>query len=513
MSDSLIDGFFLGEGLPVRQSTIVVADVRTAFARIREHYADCLPEVDSAKALGYSFPTWRFLLETGFGQLQLSIQFVSDEADLAYRRMVLSYIMTDPRASSVVANGTASASPAIVPVTSPAIEATLDGSSAGKTSVQNSSLSWLGRAISSARPIRSPLFIVTVILPTIIASLYYVLIASDIYISESKFILRVPQRTAPSGLEALFQGISFSKTNEDTSVVQEYVKSRDALVMLERKMPALRSAFGPEHADVFSRFPGMLDEGDSFEHMYRYFERHISVDTSASSAVTTLRVQAFSGKDAYLINKYLLEMAEELVNELNDRSRQDMLRRAASEVASAEERVKAAATKLSEFRQRASVFDPERQSNIQLQLIAKLQDELIARKALLSQLRLVSPKSPQVPSVMAAISDLEAAIENENGKITGQRNSLSNYSGNYERLVLERTFAEKLLGSALTSLEQAREDAQRKQIYLERVAEPGEPDIALEPKRLRNVFACFVLGLVTWGILSMLLAGIREHLD
>jgi capsular polysaccharide transport system permease protein len=39
------------------------------------------------------------------------------------------------------------------------------------------------------------------------------------------------------------------------------------------------------------------------------------------------------------------------------------------------------------------------------------------------------------------------------------------------------------------------------------------PDVAQEPHRLRGILATFVLGLVAWGILSMLLAGVREHQD
>jgi capsular polysaccharide transport system permease protein len=39
------------------------------------------------------------------------------------------------------------------------------------------------------------------------------------------------------------------------------------------------------------------------------------------------------------------------------------------------------------------------------------------------------------------------------------------------------------------------------------------PDVAQEPRRLRSVAATFILGLVAWGILSMLLAGVREHQD
>ena len=56
-----------------------------------------------------------------------------------------------------------------------------------------------------------------------------------------------------------------------------------------------------------------------------------------------------------------------------------------------------------------------------------------------------------------------------------------------------------------------RNEAQRKQLYLERIVQPSLPDVAVEPRRLRNVLATFALGLVAWGVIGMLLAGVREH--
>jgi capsular polysaccharide transport system permease protein len=48
---------------------------------------------------------------------------------------------------------------------------------------------------------------------------------------------------------------------------------------------------------------------------------------------------------------------------------------------------------------------------------------------------------------------------------------------------------------------------------LERIAQPSLPDAALEPRRMRSILSIFVAGLVAWGVLSMLLAGVREHKD
>ncbi|MEI7825099.1 MAG: hypothetical protein WCI01_07355, partial [Chlorobiaceae bacterium] len=63
------------------------------------------------------------------------------------------------------------------------------------------------------------------------------------------------------------------------------------------------------------------------------------------------------------------------------------------------------------------------------------------------------------------------------------------------------------------SLEQARNEAQRQQLYLERIVQPNTPDIAIEPQRLKAILTIFVVGLLVWGILSLLVAGVREHHD
>ena len=106
---------------------------------------------------------------------------------------------------------------------------------------------------------------------------------------------------------------------------------------------------------------------------------------------------------------------------------------------------------------------------------------------------------------------IEKEIEKEMQKITGGENSLASKAAEYERLALDREFADKQLASALASLEVARNEAQRQQLYLETISKPNLPDEAISPKRLRGIVTTLVLGLVGWGILSMLLAGVREH--
>lgn len=355
------------------------------------------------------------------------------------------------------------------------------------------------------------LFLLTVVVPTALAVVYFGLLASDVYISESRFVVRSPERQSTSGLGMILKGVGFSRAQDDAYTVHDYVLSRDALKALNDKL-GLAQAFGNREIDRISRFAG-LDLDDSFEALHRYYQKKVELQQDSTSSISSLTVRAFSAEDAVQINRLLLDLSEALVNRLNERGRQDMIRYAAAEVADAETKAKAAALAVSNYRNTRGVVDPERQATVQLQQVARLQDELIATNAQLAQLRTFTPQNPQIPSLQLRARTLQAEINAETTKVTGGDSSLANKAAQYQRLALEREFADRQLASALMSLEQARNEAQRQQVYLERIVQPSTPDVAVEPRRMRNIFATFVLGLVAWGILSMLLAGVREHQD
>lgn len=356
-------------------------------------------------------------------------------------------------------------------------------------------------------------FLVTVLVPTLVAAVYYGGIASDVYIAESRFVVRSPQRPAQTGLGALLQGTVFSRSQDDTYSVHDFIRSRDALKELDEKL-ALRTAFSSSAIDVVNRFPGLEYWDDSFEALYKHYLRHVSLDYDTVSSITVLRVRAYTAPDAQKINEMLLQMGERLVNNLNTRSRQDLIDVAQREVKLAEDRTKAASLALSSFRSDRSVYDPDRQSALALQGVAKIQEELMLTEAQLAQIRQVSPNNPQIAALANRAQSLRAAMASELSKVTGKdESSIVSKAPVFDRLVLERAFADRQLATALASLEQARSEAQRKQLYLERLVQPNLPDDALEPRRLRSIIVVFVAGLIAWGVISLVLASVREHSD
>jgi capsular polysaccharide transport system permease protein len=354
-------------------------------------------------------------------------------------------------------------------------------------------------------------FALTVLAPTVLATAYYGLIASDVYVSESRFVVRsAKQQPQLSTFGALLAGSGFSQTSEDTYPVIDYIESRDALRELNKDNYIVQKY--SQYGDLFSRFHTGIDS--SFEALWRYYGKHIvSVTSDPTSGIVTLQVRAYTATDAANINTALLRLSEQLVNRMNARAASDTVDFAQREVESSALKAKEAATALAAYRNTHAIFDPDRQSALRLQQVTALQTQLFSAQSQLTQLYAISPQNPQIPALKTSIASIQKQIDETSGTVAGSENSLSQKVTEYERLQLDSQFADKQLATAMTALENARDDAARKQLYLEDLVQPNTPDIAIEPKRLRNIATIFALGVVCWGVLSLLLASIREHRD
>jgi capsular polysaccharide transport system permease protein len=360
---------------------------------------------------------------------------------------------------------------------------------------------------------RNPLFVVLVLLPTASALVYFGLIASDVYVSESRFLVRSPQHSAqPEGLVGmLIQGSGVAHSQDDTYAVRDYIISRDALAELQKTLDVQR-LYSPAGVSIFDRFHGFPWNG-TFEDLYRFYGKHVLVEYDPISAISTLTVRGFAADDAYRINSALLDLSERLVNSLNDRSRRDTIQNAQDEVTIASNKVKDASIAMLTFRSAQSVFQPDKQAAIQLEGVAKIEQELVATEAEIAQIRKLSPDNPAIGGLVSRAESLRSAIATEGAKVTGDRGSFSSRAPSFERLALDVEFADKQLGIALAELETARASAAQKQLYLERLVQPSLPDKSLEPKRLVSIIAVFIMSLVIWAVASVLVASVREHAD
>jgi len=366
-----------------------------------------------------------------------------------------------------------------------------------------------GRRIRQLFRSLNPWFWAIVGLPTLAAGVYYFAIASDLYLSEAKFVVRSPKQVQTTSIGALIQSTGLARAVDDTAVVEDFIMSRDAVRRLEQENH-LRALLNRPEGDFITRFPGVLMRSD-FEALFRRYDHFVSIETDHTSGVTALRVKAYRAEDAQTLARALLSYSEELVNVLNERARKDTLSTAEHEVERAQQQVSRIQKQLTAYRVEQKMLDPKSTSAGVLELIGQMSGAQAAARQQLGELFKNSPNSPQIPVVQSRIASLDKLIAEERTKLTGETNSVVTVLTEYERLTLDRELAEKALASAFTSLEAARLEAQRQQLYLETIAQPNLADYPLYPKRTISFGMVLVSCLLVYGIAWLLVISAREH--
>lgn len=348
-------------------------------------------------------------------------------------------------------------------------------------------------------------------LPTLLSAVYFFAIASDQYLSEVRFLVRAPAKAQLGGIGALLGGSVSAPGIEDTYAVSDFILSRDAVNKLDADID-LRSLLGRRGGDLLSRFPGLLAFGrNDFEALYKAYGRFVWVDIDSQSGIATLDVKAYRPEDAQKIARELMAYSERLVNALNERAHNDAVATFQREVDAAQQHIEAVQAKLTTYRIQQNMLDPKSAATGPLELVAKLIAQQTAAQTQLADLVRNSPHSPQIPLIKTRIASLGQSIEDARAKITGSNNSVATAQSEYERLNVELALDEKALTSAFTSLESARLEAQRQQLYLETIVQPNLADYPLYPKRLVSFLVVVVSCLLVYGISWLLVASVREH--
>ncbi|MGB9151980.1 MAG: hypothetical protein WCD70_02715 [Alphaproteobacteria bacterium] len=358
------------------------------------------------------------------------------------------------------------------------------------------------------------IFLLTVIIPTAFASIYYGLIASSVYVSQSAFIVYNPQSSGSgrTGLSSLLSGAGFSGDSYGVYAVQDYLLSRTALQQLQKSID-IEAMYSSPKIDWINRFGGLLYFRNTFEDFYQYYTKIAGDGIDPTSNISTITVSAYTPSDAQRINQNLLALAQQLVDRINAEADDDTVRFYVGQVADDEAQVKSAGVAMADFRNQHGIFNPAPQSALQLQLVEQLQDQLIQQQTRLAQVMLSTPNNPQIPGLKKAIESTREDIAQQTANVAGNQNSLASQSVAYGDLSLSQDFAQRELSAAIDALEQARIRAQKQQLYIETVVTPNLPDQALEPKRVHGILAIFILGMFLWGIFSVIIAGVKEHHD
>ncbi|WP_395662025.1 hypothetical protein [Aestuariivirga sp.] len=354
------------------------------------------------------------------------------------------------------------------------------------------------------------LFMVVVIAPTVIMAIYTVGIKSPEYTSEFRVIVRSPNTSGNAGFAAVLGLSGSSATSADSQAVVQYLQSREAIDDLEDRI-RIRKRFSDMKIDVFSR----ANTDDTIESFVRYWNRISEIWYESTTGTVIARFSAFSPADAITIAKESLKLSEELINRMSERARSDVVEASQREVVAAEARLLDVNNRLRQLREAESTFDPKLTVEADLTLMASLEQQIAQLNARLSvQLGSLQANAPSVKDIRQQIDGLEQELKKIRINMTSIEGSGSLFQlmADFDQLYSEKSFAEKAYQSALASLEAARVEAARKQLYLATIVRPEVAQEASSPQPLKELSLVFVVCFFVWAALTFTLRSILEHI-
>jgi capsular polysaccharide transport system permease protein len=356
-------------------------------------------------------------------------------------------------------------------------------------------------------------FLALVLLPSLLWAAYLWLRAEDQYVSTVGFSVRKEQST-PSidllgGLAPLAGGASAS----DTDILYEYIRSQDMVERIDARLD-LRARFsGPwPHDFVFA-----FDPEGHVEDLTDYWQRQVKVLYDSTTQLITLKISAFTARDAQEIAAAVFQESSDKINQLSTIAQDDATRLAKAELDKARAELTETRQAMTAFRMRSQIVDPEAdlagQMGVLSGLQAQLAEVLVAHDLLLDN---AQPTDHRVTQSQQKIDALRRLIDAERAKFGAEGKgpageSYAQLMAEYEKLAVDREFAEGAYRSARIAHETALAEAQRQARYLAAHIEPKVAQSATEPNRPWLWAMITGMLLAGWSILVLIYYSVRDR--
>jgi capsular polysaccharide transport system permease protein len=351
-------------------------------------------------------------------------------------------------------------------------------------------------------------FVLCVLLPMAVALWYLHRVAADQYHSSLAFSVRAEEvSSAAVGLLGAITQIS-SGSASDTDILYDAIRSQPMVEAVDRRL-GLRPIFSrPAWDPVFA-----LPPDAPIEDLVRYWGRMVHVTLDGTAGILRIRVEAFRPEDATAIAEAILAESTLIVNRLSDAARNDAVRFATADLATAEDRLRDLRGKLAAFRRSYGIVDPEAGMAGQAGILGALESELaqayVERDMLLSY---AGEGDQRVLQSNRRIDAISARIEAERLSlgIGASAKDATEVMGRYEALLTDLGFAQAAYTQAQTGLSAAQAEARRQARYLAPHVLPTRADTPVYPRRwlLSGLAALFLL--LIWGAAAVALASARD---
>ena len=351
-------------------------------------------------------------------------------------------------------------------------------------------------------------FVLSVCLPLAIAAWYLFAVAAEQYASTVGFSVRKEEIASPI---ELFGGIAdvASTGSSDSDILYEFIRSQEIVKLLDGSLGLSNIYAAPENDPVFA-----YDRSGTIEDLLKYWHRMVRVTYDSATELIEVRALAITPKDAQAISTAIFDESARLVDDLSAIAQQDAIAFAKDEVDRAVERLKSAREAMTQFRLRTQIVDPTADLQGQMGLLSMLEQQLAEALISADLLRESTRASdPRITQAERRITVIQARIKDER-RNPGRGDGGEDYAtllAEFERLTVDREFAEQAYTAALATYDQALAEARRKSRYLAAYIRPTLAEASEYPQKevLLGIAAFFLIS--SWSIVVLVYYSVRDR--
>lgn len=349
-------------------------------------------------------------------------------------------------------------------------------------------------------------------LPGLLAGIYYYTIATPLYASKTEFIIQTAMPPSASGSSLGGLQSNPMMNMQDSIAIQGYLQSRDAMLRLDADI-GFRELYSNPDIDPIQR----LTANATDEATYKLYQKMVRISYDPTEGIIRLEVIAPESEVSVKIARALISYAEEQVDKLTQRLREDTMKGARDSYDEAETELLAARQRAVEMQERFKVLSSDVEVSLITSQIGGLEGQLTQDRLSLAQIE--SNKNPN-PARLEPLKRRIATLENEISLLRSKLVENDSNGQSLARMKSELTIAEAdaetrqmMLAKALEAMELSRIEAIRQARYISLSVSPVAPDEATYPRAFENTLVALMVFAGIYLLISMTAAILREQVS
>jgi len=350
------------------------------------------------------------------------------------------------------------------------------------------------------------------IITSVLSTVYWVLIASDRYVSEAHIII---QSTSLGGGQtvdfASLLGGGSGGNQADQLLLRDHLLSVDMLNKLDAQLK-LRQHYSNDEYDLFSR---MWSQDAEIEKFHSYYLTRVTIEYNEYVGVLVIKSQAYDAETAYAISSLLVSEGENFMNKMAHSLAENQVLFLETQVSDINKRFMDASQAVLAYQDEKGLVSPKSTTENIVGIIASLRVRFTELETELStdQAYLV-PGHSKIVQIKQQMKAVQKQIKQEQNKLASREGrALNSDVMEFQRLEMEAEFIQDIYKTALVALEGGRIEATRTIKKVTVLQSPTQPEYSLEPCRLYNTTVYILIILLLSGIANLLLAIVRDHKD